>query len=400
MAEALCGPHWLITCRDCRLPFRCGTEYPPSQYLAMCPNCGCPDLPLDTALRVPGQRVLIDRGARVLGGLRPWQVVAVRPPDDAPPLSVKRLVAAGPGRLEIRDGDVFVDGHIRQKSLAQLRELRLLVHDDRYRSPLGNRWQPGADDSHWTTTPAGYAYSPPSSKPDTLESARPTRAAAAPDGRVDWLHYRQWTCWPHGSPDVGRTQSVPLLDHDPYNQSLSRGNLHPVCDIMLCCHLQISGTGTCVVRLTSRGDEFDWEIGASEPECSLWWNGSCVARARRSGRPPPWTLEMAVCDHRVLAALDQVELFQFDYTPRTSDLVSHELERLSVGAKGVSVQLEALQVFRDIHYLGPGAIARWRYPRPLEAGQWFVLGDNVPLSIDSRLWAALDDRAIIGPVRW
>ncbi len=41
----------------------------------------------------------------------------------------------------------------------------------------------------------------------------------------------------------------------------------------------------------------------------------------------------------------------------------------------------------------------WVAPQPLQAEQWFVLGDNVPVSVDSRLWSSIDGANILGPVR-
>jgi hypothetical protein len=382
MADAFCGPHFPVTCRECGFYFRCGMEHPPTQDLATCPNCGCGDNRVDTARIAPGQRVLIDRWTKALHGLHTWQAVAFHAPQDASQLTVKRIVAGGPGRVEIRDGDVYLNGRIQQKDLAQLREVRVLVHDDRYRSPLANRWQPRQPDSSWRSTRTGYV----------------TESISDPASPVDWLDYTQWTCWPHGSPEIGRTQSVPILDHDAYNQSLSRGNLHPVPDMMLACQLQLSGPGKCILRLTCRADEFEWELSSATNACRLWWNGDLVARASRPSRPPPWRVEMAVCDHRVLAALDGVTVFAFDCEPSVGR-TAKDWPRLSVGASGSLVRFEAPQVYRDVYYFGPGGALYWQAPQSIEAAQWFVLGDNVPVSVDSRLWSAIDERDILGPVR-
>jgi signal peptidase I len=326
--------------------------------------------------------VLIDRWSKAVHGLHAWQAVALRAPHDASQLTVKRIVASGPGRVEIRDGDVYLNGQVQQKTLAQLREVHILVHDDRYRSPRANRWQPTHSDSRWKPTSTGYVTAP----------------TTDPASRVDWLDYSQWTCWPHGAPDIGRTQSVPIFDHDAYNQSLSRGNLHPVPDIMLVCLLQISGPGTCLLRLTSRADDFQWELSAVTDECRLRWNGDSVARAPRPPRPSPWRVEMAVCDHRVLAALDGTMVFEFAYDPAVGRTVEDQ-PRLSIGALGMLVQFEAPQVYRDVHHLGPGGAPYWQAPQTIGDTEWFVLGDNVPISIDSRLWSGIAERDMLGPVR-
>ena len=53
MADAFYGPHFPVTCRECGFCFRCGTEHPPAQDLATCPNCGCGDNRVDTTQIAP-----------------------------------------------------------------------------------------------------------------------------------------------------------------------------------------------------------------------------------------------------------------------------------------------------------------------------------------------------------
>ncbi|NLX53574.1 MAG: hypothetical protein GXY58_00495 [Planctomycetaceae bacterium] len=381
MADAFCGPHFPVTCHECGMPFRCGTEFPPAGNLATCPNCGCHDNPVDTSRPAPGQRVVIDRWAGKIPGLRVWQAVAIRTPHDPHRLTVKRLVARGPGRVAIRDGDVYLNHQIQRKSLAQLRDVRILVHDDTYRAPQADRWQPARPDAAWKATSTGYVFVP----------------ATRPDLQVQWLDYTQWTCWPHDDPDRDRTQHVPIFDHDAYNQSLSRGGLHPVPDIMLACQLQVSEPGHCILRLTSRGDEFTWDFAAAPDNCQLRWNGRAVATAPGPHRPAPWLIELAACDQRLLAAVDGVIVFEFPYQPTAG--ASRDQRRLSIGGRDAHVRFETPRVYRDLHYGGPGGAERWEASEPLQAAEWFVLGDNVPISIDSRLWSAIAGRDILGPVR-
>ena len=249
------------------------------------------------------------------------------------------------------------------------------MHDDHFRSPLANRWQPAQSTSRWKPSSTGYATDP----------AIRTRSVQ------DWLHYVQWTCWPNSSPAVRRTEHGPIFDHDPYNQSLSRGNLHPVPDIMLACQLQLDSGATCVLRVTSRADEFAWEFRPAESACQLRWNGSLVAQAAYAGSVAPSAVEMAVCDHQLLAAIDGSIVFEFDYRP-SSGPSADDQPQLSVGASAGSVRLESPQVYRDVYYWGPGGATHWEAPQAVAASQWFVLGDNVPVSLDSRLWAAIDAR--------
>lgn len=382
MAEAFYGPHFALACRECGFHFRCGTEYPPTDERATCPNCGCAENEVDAAHPEPGQRVVIDRWSRVVHGVRPWQAIAFHAPHEPEQLTVKRAVAGAAGCVEIRDGDIYLDGCIQQKSCDQFRALAILVHDDQYRSPRGNRWLPATAASRWKATSDGYTASPPS----------------ATDSAIDWLCYTQWTCWPGGALRVDRIAPQAILDHDPYNQSLSRGSLHPVPDIMLACRLQMSDAGACRLRLVSRADVFQWELNATTRACQLQWNGAIVATSSRPPGPPPWTVEMAACDHRLMAAIDGAPVFAFDYQPASGGQERLNLQRLAVGAVAGSVALLGPRVYRDVYYLGPGGTSYWRAPQPLEPDEWFVLGDNVPLSVDSRLWSAIDQQSILGPV--
>ncbi len=47
--------------------------------------------------------------------------------------------------------------------------------------------------------------------------------------------------------------------------------------------------------------------------------------------------------------------------------------------------VDRLQVWRDVYYLDPTGLDRkWLAPQPLESDEFFVVGDNVSRSRDSR----------------
>ncbi|MEZ6126180.1 MAG: S26 family signal peptidase [Planctomycetaceae bacterium] len=74
-----------------------------------------------------------------------------------------------------------------------------------------------------------------------------------------------------------------------------------------------------------------------------------------------------------------------DVVLRTAERVTQQ-NRLAVGVSGGEVTLESLQLFRDVHYT-PG---RRRHAvdesYTVPEGQYFVQGDNSPVSSDSRNW--------------
>ncbi len=396
MAEALCGPHYSVRCSDCGMAFRCGVEFPPVDELAVCPNCGYVENQVDTASIVPGERVVIDRLAAWLHPPQPWQVVAYSSSTDADFLAVKRIVAGGGGRVEIRDGDVLIDGKIQRKTLAQLRELCILVHDDHFRpsraATLPARWQAASSNSLWHTTESGYVFT----------------AGTSPAGSVvEWLEYAQWICWPNASPPAARTTPTLIFDHDGYNQSLPRGALHHVTDVLLQCGVKLSGTGRLLLRINAGADLFQLELICPPEDCRLIHNGETAWQLHDLGREQqrfrqPWNLEMAVCDQQLLASINGTPLPTFAFEPAGSQSAGSQSAAvpvaLAIGATGVHVQLDAPRIYRDLYYLGPGGQRCWELPEPLGPAQWFVLGDNVPISIDGRRHGPINRDAILGPV--
>lgn len=382
MAETYLGPHWELTCRECGLPFRCGVEHPPRQDLAVCPNCGCPDNPLQTSDVRVGDRVWIDGWSKQRRGLQVWQAVAF--PTTATPdvLTVKRLVAGSPGSVAIRDGDIYVNDAIQRKDLAVLREVNVLVHDDTFRSPRGMRWQSASTPSRWNSTDTGYTASQPDS----------------PDAALDWLNYTQWTCWPHDDPRRDRTQSVPVVDHDPYNQGFARGTLHEVADLYLSGTLRLGSRSRCVLRIVSRRDRFTWELDTTTCKYRFAWNDAVIGEGDFTAESTEFHVEMAVCDQRLMAAVSKTLVFEYAYQPDTTAPQS-DGARVAIGAGAGTITVSNLRLARDIHYAGPYGLSDWVSPQPLQAGQWFVLGDNVPVSVDSRLWSSIDGASILGPVR-
>jgi signal peptidase I len=103
-------------------------------------------------------------------------------------------------------------------------------------------------------------------------------------------------------------------------------------------------------------------------------------------------LEAAVIDRRLQVAIDGRLLFDpFDYEASGSGSRANE-SPIAVGVRGGSLEVSELRVFRDIYYTGSLANTP-RFPHgmraavPLGSDDYFVLGDNSPVSNDSRFWS-------------
>jgi hypothetical protein len=335
----------------------------------------------------PGQRVLLDRFAYVLRQPERWDVVAFDDPAAPRQLAVKRILGLPGERIEFRQGDLVADGRVVRKSLAQLRSMAVLVHDHDHQpqpdSNLPPRWQSHSATSGWQTAGGQLLYA---------SAANRTEA-------FDWMVYHHWPCF---AGPGSRTGPAPILDNDSYNQQLSR-RLHPVSDVMLACRVRTPGRSGCLA-LEISGPTGCHRVELCFDRRQLAWFQEARPRSRmplpRFDYARGVSIELAVCDGQLLLGMDGHELLRepiddggrwtADADAEADDEIvgrsaSHRV--VAIGATGLTLAIDRLRVLRDIHYLpAEPRFGRPTPPQPLGADEVFVVGDNVPLSHDSRHW--------------
>ena len=214
MAENLLGPHVQVNCPGCGFHFATGIEGTASDGRpAVCPNCGNASARLSIGDVVAGDGVLVDKAAFQRRAPRRWEVAAFRAPNTAHEMCVKRIVGLPGERIELIDGDVYADGQIVRKSLAERRALAIVVHDDRFRATANGAtqcWQMDAG-SAWKVTDTAYEFQPPAAGQESSFSP-------------NWLTYH------HVRLDHlrGEVAESAIVDSYGYNQTLPVGDLHPV----------------------------------------------------------------------------------------------------------------------------------------------------------------------------
>lgn len=367
MAETLVGEHRRLTCKACGFDFCCAanaTEMPGRR--GVCPNCGDARQRLDLISRHAADAVLVDRSAFLPRGPRRWELTAFRGPEHASQVFVKRIVGLPGETIELRHGDVFANGGIQRKSLAQLRALAVPVYDSRHEpDSRRSRWLPDAAASGWRKAGSRYSHA----------------AAGAPQPAIDWLVYRH-----QRGGATASAEECAVFDTMGYNQDVPVTESYAVRDLLVCCQMEIADSSAASWSITDGVSQFLVELDFARGEVRVSQDGGLLGGGGWSlSQARSVRFELALCDQQVLVAIDQRPILSLPYQP--PDVPFRPTPRpVAVGTRGGALELSDLRLFRDVYYRPPRGRPAGRQVR-LAGDEYFVLGDNSAVSLDSRDWS-------------
>lgn len=398
MAPTLLGEHAEFACTDCGYKFGAGVEAGAISGEPLCPNCFKPHPLPQRPYRYSGDRILVLKYLYDFDEPRRWDVIVFHNPNDPAQNYIKRLVGLPGETVELVGGNVTVGGRIAQKTDAAQDALWMLVHDTRYKATRRG-WEPRwALDAPWQPQDTGFVLD-----------------RAPPREKVAWLTYR------HRGPG-GRLENI--ADYYAYNSggSMYRLGSQAVTDLCLRAEVTVAqAAAVVVVEMRAYKDRFRFELtaeGGDQPTRILV-NDKVAAKAGGGVLPVGRAahVQAANVDHRLVLLVDGHRVAApagGDFTPQGDPL--YEPTRLSesdrdrfdnpatdepramaaevrLGARGGRASVRYLRLDRDVYYLSeplmrtsaPGHGTQG-HPFAVEAGQYFVCGDNSPKSFDSRLW--------------
>jgi len=317
-----------------------------------------------------GDRLWIDRTAMLWRPPQRWEVVVARNPVDAIELCIKRIVGLPGERVALRDGNVLVDGAVVVKTFAEQLALRQRVQRE-VLPPMGasdQRWQSGTT-THWRFNGRVWQHSAHLNK------------------TLDWLRYEH-------------PRAEPITDDVVTNVGLTR-RLNLVDEFMLSAEVRVQGEGVLCLALDDGSTTVQVNLRLPESELVVveGERGRFVERISALSRERlvrgKVRIEFSNFDQQLLLAIDgHVELRR--RWPQAK--AAGTARPVSIGAQGLDVEIGSLTLYRDVyhssHAVGapPPRAAQW----PLGPDEYFLLGDNAPVSLDSRLWGPVPARLLVG----
>jgi signal peptidase I len=405
---------------------------------ARCPNCG-------TAVATGGQprnegdQLMVHKHEFAWRAPHRWEVAVFRNPEQPMQAYVKRVAGLPGETIDLRDGDLYADGVLQRKPLATQLAMRVPVCHHDFEPATDDpdwrpRWRSARLDSVWTTDGPRFHCA--------------SNAESAADA-FDWVEYRHWiraggrhVCrvgldeWPNALPEptdardgfhyheaarclvscgalpaevvadwMTRTRSEtlrsallhlyeashspPLTDICGYNHPESAGTANPVHDLLLEVELlPRSLTGEFAITLHDGCQELRCVCNLAHSTLRL--TSADGATVYREGSLPtplvagePVVLTFSLFDRQALVGVGGVEVLpplRYSGTSQRPPLPSRPAR---FGARGADVVVSHVRLDRDVYYTAAEEDARYVIP----AGRYFVLGDNSPVSLDSRAWS-------------
>ena len=422
MAETLCGAHATHTCANCGYAYMIGpqrilepdgsdvTRMPP---VIQCPNCHWTETtgPHGVALREKaGDRIVVHGWPYEFGGVfgpHRWDVVVFKNPNEPDINFIKRLIGLPDERIEIINGDIFVQGPndseprlaVKPRHVQQSLWFTVYDHDYPPRQPAEQRSRQSRSGAaryfpRWTPVDAEGPWR-------AIETRTPLFDGVTSD-RSEIAFTTDVVSELRGAIPPGE-----ITDTYGYNGPIA---LSIVSDVRVAADVSIeAGDGFVELQLT-RQESFFYARLTAAGELSLEHSRGSGSRTPLAdavklnpARGLPVSLALSHADGVVRVEVNGRERLRSDparYSLSWEQARAQEdaprMPRVRIAAERVRAKFAHLLVQRDEHYSrvnrnglrgngGPGTGVRDN-PVTLPDDAYFVLGDNSPASQDSRLW--------------
>jgi len=382
MAESLLGEHYYMRCRQCGYKYNVGNDFG-AGLESRCPSCGNNVVPGDYVSIFNGDRIMVYKCGYHFVDPKRWDVVVFKNPGNPQENYIKRLIA-GPGEtVEMIDGDVYINGKIVTKPPKVQQTLWLPVYDSDF--PPLVRDNVRQQDLNNTQQKKNNKWQMPFKNEDgsiwDLQGNGGTKFSLDSEiGELNTMYY---------DTSLGNDFRATYA----YNDTAKYDRMPNCSDLMarfyVSCGSEAGSVGVGLSKYESlyigRVD-FSGEMVIEKDEVAL------VRKQIDMKMPERAVLfKFSNVDHQLILEFGDEKL-KCDIRPQRMDIGPRRNElmpQVKIFASG-RVDLSHLALFKDIYYLDRDSGVLWAKegePFTLEADQFFVCGDNSPVSYDGRKWA-------------
>ncbi|MEQ8763551.1 MAG: signal peptidase I [Planctomycetota bacterium] len=284
---------------------------------------------------------------------------------------IKRLIGLPGEHLQFRNGNIVIDGQVLRKTLAQISSMKLPVAQWTDGGSFGDLWRR-----------SGKGWEPK----DAHAFARSEADETA------WLEFR------------GKVRDV-YYDAQGRERTDRAVSAEPVTDLIFDLDVEIEGDCLLRIRLDDGPDRFEIVLPSRGGRFELRRNDEVTLSEEglKSLQGRHRILFTNVDDRLYLRVDEDPPVMSFDYHQRPS--VEAPESAAAVGVQGSasedvgSVRFLAVRLDRDIHYrrsAGAHYPPLGGDPHPISPGYYFLVGDNLPESRDSRDFGAVPEDDLIG----
>ncbi len=279
---------------------------------------------------------------------------------------IKRLVGLPGEKLQIVNGDIYINDRIQRKPDSVQNTLWLPVYNSHYPAKE-------TDDPTWITDGGAWEIREKSLILDNMSQGNPDASLVT----------------------FGRN----ISDHNGYN---NRSGSNEMGDVKLSFDVSlVKGSHYLELVLEKNNTVFTAVIPADGTDAKgrLLEDGNVVLEKDiRLQTGQPHKIEFSNVDHVVSLSIDNDKVFVFDYDDgRVPDPHPFDTGKIRFGGTRIQGTFENIKIFHDIYYTSLSA-GTWGTTKAVQLGEkdYFMLGDNSRNSNDSRVWKFVPEENLVG----
>ena len=423
-----------------------------SPEVCACPNCGLKEIDVRRVPVNPGDQLLVDKAVYRFRRPRRWEVAVFRNPAEPTEAYVKRIVGLPGETVQVVDGEVLINGTLQRKSYEEQLATRASVHDSQF-AARDNGWQPRwSIDGGWTRSPDGFQFRTVDAEaepawvsyrhrirdgghhetsvrlPNSAQAVWPAFATRerealarkqlnirfdttlnrlvcvgvmSDDLRQRLLAASRKNVWRLAVEQLyARSHFAPVVDDYGYN---SGEPLSSVKDLMVSFETgPMSKSSLIQVRLATCEGVYRLILDGPLNELRVCRDRDDVCVFRKLVPWREWKhgleVDFSGIDRQLLLAINSRMVF--DPIELTDAMISTsaDVPLLQIGVSAGELLIHRVRIFRDLYYTPGRSMNGVVEPYKLSDTEFFVLGDNSPVSSDSRNWvnAAVPEHLLIG----